>query len=72
MLPRPDLDDIYLLLARLYSLRSTCVRGTRGCVLVDGERRPVSAGHNGVPAGERHCTEAPCAGAADERGCGAA
>lgn len=43
---------------------STCVRRGTGAVLLDQYGRVLSTSHNGVAAGDKHCTqESPCAGA---------
>lgn len=60
---RPSRDETMLRLAEVIAERSTCSRRKVGCVLTDSYGRVLSVGHNGVPRGSPHCTEARCAGA---------
>ena len=60
---RLEIDDYFLKMAQLASLRSTCVRRQVGCVLVDSHNHVVATGYNGVPAGFTHCLALPCKGA---------
>lgn len=46
-------------IARISSKRSTCLRGKTGAVVVR-ERRVLTTGYNGPPAGLRHCEETGC------------
>jgi dCMP deaminase len=59
---RPEVDEYYLSLALITSLRSTCARRRVGCILVDVHNRVLSTGYNGVPKGMPHCIDTPCAG----------
>lgn len=54
---RPSIDDYFMAMARLASGRSTCVRRSVGCVLVDRRNHVLATGYNGVPAGEAHCND---------------
>ena len=55
-------DGVGLLLARAWSLRSTCARRRVGCILVDDRGWQISSGYNGPASGMPHCTETPCPG----------
>lgn len=68
MTRRLDRHEYFLHVARLVSLRSTCVRRTVGCVLVDERNHILSTGYNGGIPGAPHCLDHPCAGANDEVG----
>ena len=60
---RLGLDEYFLAMAALVARRSTCVRRTVGCVLVDADHHVLATGYNGVASGEAHCIDYPCAGA---------
>ena len=53
---RPDWDSYFLKIAFAVSERSTCDRALVGCVLVL-EKRILTTGFNGSPAGLPHCEE---------------
>src|SRR4030043_1979546 len=53
---RPDWDSYFLKIAYAVSERSTCDRAFVGCVLVL-EKRILTTGFNGSPAGQPHCEE---------------
>ena len=54
---RPDWDSYFMKIAYAVSERSTCDRAFVGCVLVL-EKRILTTGFNGSPAGLPHCDEA--------------
>ncbi len=54
---RPSWDDYFLQIAFTVAQRSTCDRAHVGCVLVR-ERRILTTGYNGAPAGLPHCDDA--------------
>jgi len=60
---RLNIDEYFLNMARLTSLRSTCVRRQVGCILVDSNNHVVATGYNGVPKNFQHCLDVPCTGA---------
>lgn len=63
---RPEPDHYFIAMARLVATRSTCVRRSVGCVLVNARGHVLATGYNGVPAKSPHCNEAiqfRCAGA---------
>jgi dCMP deaminase len=53
---RPDWDSYFMKIAYAVSERSTCDRALVGCVLVL-EKRILTTGFNGSPAGQAHCDE---------------
>ena len=53
---RPDWDSYFMKIAYAVSERSTCDRALVGCVLVF-EKRILTSGFNGSPAGQEHCDE---------------
>ena len=53
---RPAFDDIYMQLAEQVARRSHCVRVQVGAVLVK-DKRVISVGYNGPPAGTINCDE---------------
>lgn len=67
---RTSTVDVGLLIARAWSLRSTCPRRQVGCILVDDTGHPLSSGYNGPASGQLHCTEHPCPGAGLPSGTG--
>jgi dCMP deaminase len=54
---RPDWDRYFLDLCEAVSKRATCNRGRAGCVIVK-DRRIMTTGYVGAPAGLPHCDEA--------------
>lgn len=62
---RLEADDYFITIARMVSLRGTCVRRKVGCVLVDAKRHILATGYNGVARGLPHCGESgsSCKGA---------
>lgn len=58
---RVDRKTFFMTVAKLYALRSTCLRGQVGCVAVK-DYRQIAAGYNGAPPGMKHCTEVGCGG----------
>jgi dCMP deaminase len=53
---RPEWDSYFMKIAYAVSERSTCDRAFVGCVLVL-EKRILTTGFNGSPAGQPHCDE---------------
>ncbi len=53
---RPDWDDYFMDIAFAVAERSTCDRAHVGAVLVR-DRRILTTGYNGAPAGLPHCDE---------------
>ena len=54
---RPSTDDYFMEMAGLVAGRSTCVRRSVGCVLVDRRNHVLATGYNGVPSGAPHCND---------------
>lgn len=54
---RPDWDSYFMKIAHAVSERSTCDRAFVGAVLVR-DKRILTTGFNGSPAGQAHCDEA--------------
>jgi dCMP deaminase len=55
---RPNVDAYFLALASLIATRSTCLRRSVGCVLVDERNHVLATGYNGVAPGRPHCNAA--------------
>lgn len=64
-LPRPNREMTFMMIAKVISLRGTCLRARVGAVLVK-DKRVISMGYNGALPGEEHCdgescmADAPC------------
>lgn len=56
---RPSFDEYFMEIAKLVSKRSTCLRRKVGAVIVR-EKRILSTGYNGAPAGLPHCEDVGC------------
>ena len=56
---RPSWYQYFMSIADLAASRSTCTRRKVGAVLVKN-RRIISTGYNGAPAGHQHCQEIGC------------
>lgn len=54
---RPTVDEYFMDVARLVASRSTCVRRSVGCVLVNKRNHVLATGYNGVAASEDHCND---------------
>lgn len=52
---RIEKDEYFLRMAWLCAQRSTCMRRSVGCVLVNARGHVIGTGYNGVAAGEPHC-----------------
>lgn len=55
-------EQMFFEIAKIVSLRSTCLRKQVGAV-IEKKGRVVSIGYNGVVGGEAHCSELECEGA---------
>lgn len=53
---RPSWDEYFLKLAEMIGTRGTCDRGRAGC-LITKDKRILSTGYVGSPAGLPHCDE---------------
>jgi dCMP deaminase len=52
---RPDWDTYFLNIAEAVSARADCTRRRIGALIVDADRRIISAGYNGAPPGKPGC-----------------
>lgn len=53
--------DVYFIdLAKMVSVRSTCIRRKVGAVAVNSQHRILGTGYNGAPSGLEHCTKDTC------------
>ena len=57
---RPTLDQYFTEIATVVAKRSTCLRNQVGAVFVKN-KRILSTGYNGAPAGLDHCDKVGCA-----------
>lgn len=65
---RVSRDELFIHIARSLAMRSTCLRGQVGAVIVrDG--RIVSTGYNGAPPGMPHCLDVGCQSVGGIEGC---
>jgi dCMP deaminase len=53
---RPSWDEYFIEVSRAVAKRATCDRGRSGCVIVR-EKRILTTGYVGAPAGLPHCDE---------------
>lgn len=58
---RPTRPQMFMEIAHVVAKRSTCMRLNVGAVIVQ-DRRIVSIGYNGAPAGAPHCAGNECPG----------
>ncbi len=56
---RPSWDSYFIEIAGVVAQRSTCLRRKVGAVLVK-DKRLLTTGYNGAPAGLDHCLETGC------------
>jgi dCMP deaminase len=56
---RPDWDSYFMEIAKIVSRRSTCRRRNVGALIVK-DKRILSTGYNGAPAGLKHCIDEEC------------
>lgn len=65
---RLSADRYFMDIAILVSKRSTCVRRSVGCVVVNELNQIKATGYNGVPRSQPHCIDVPCSGASAASG----
>jgi dCMP deaminase len=53
-------DEYYMTLAKMVSLRSTCIRRQYGAIIVSKSDHILSTGYNGAARGEPHCLNIGC------------
>ncbi len=56
---RPDWHTYFMDITKLVARRSTCLRRAVGAIVVK-DKRILSTGYNGAPAGIPHCVETGC------------
>lgn len=56
MIKRPNLDEYFMILAKVVSIRSTCNSRHNGCVIAKG-KQVLSTGYNGALPGCEHCSD---------------
>jgi dCMP deaminase len=56
---RPDWDTYFMLQAEIAKLRSSCLTGHIGAVIVK-ENRQIATGYNGTPPGIKNCSDGGC------------
>jgi dCMP deaminase len=56
---RPSWQEYFMEITELVAKRSTCRRRSVGAIIVK-EKRILSTGYNGAPAGVRHCIDIGC------------
>ncbi len=56
---RPSWDEYFMKIVDLVKTRSTCLRRQVGALIVK-DKRILTSGYNGAPAGVRHCEEVGC------------
>jgi dCMP deaminase len=54
---RPQHDEYFMQMVKVVATRSTCLRRSVGCVLVNHRNHILATGYNGVAAGAVHCNE---------------
>ena len=59
-LERPGLDEYFMEIAIVVAKRSTCLRNQMGALFVKN-KRILTTGYNGAPAGLEHCDVVGCA-----------
>lgn len=52
---RPSIDYTMLRICNVLEARSTCIKRSVGCVMVDSFGRIMATGYNGVATGQPHC-----------------
>jgi dCMP deaminase len=60
LIDRPTLDEYFMEIATVVARRSTCLRNQVGALFVKN-KRILSTGYNGAPAGLEHCDVVGCA-----------
>lgn len=57
---RIDRNIMFMKVAQVIAMRSTCTRKRVGCVIVDPKNNIISTSYNGSPPGEPHCIDDGC------------
>ena len=56
---RPEWDQTFMEIAKIWSQRSTCSRRQVGAVVVQ-DKQVIGQGYNGVASGKTHCIDGGC------------
>ena len=56
---RPEWDQTFLAIAKIWSERATCSRRKVGAVVVK-DNKVIGQGYNGVASGKTHCVDGGC------------
>ena len=59
LLPRPDWDEYFMMIAEVVSTRSNCIKRRVGAV-VTMNKQILTTGYNGTPKGIKNCCEGGC------------
>ena len=65
---RPSFDQMYMAIAEIVALRSTCLRGRVGAVITK-DTRIISIGYNGAPSKIGQCDQYGCIIDSEKGGC---
>lgn len=57
MSKRINTNQYFLLMAKVVSMRSTCLDKRVGCILINRRKEVLATGYNGVPHGQKHCID---------------
>jgi dCMP deaminase len=60
LIDRPSMDEYFMEIASVVAKRSTCLRNKVGALFVKN-KRILTTGYNGAPAGLDHCDQVGCA-----------
>jgi len=63
-----EVDEYFIKMAQLVSLRGTCLRRKVGCVLTNNLNHVIATGYNGRARGVTNCLERPCEGSRSSSG----
>jgi dCMP deaminase len=58
-MPRPSWDEYFMDITKRVAQRATCLRRQVGAIVVQ-DKKILSTGYNGAPAGLKHCEEVGC------------
>lgn len=64
---RPTWDEHFIDMAKLVSMRSSCLKRQVGAVAVSKDHRVLATGYNGTPTGMANCDEGGCVRCADTK-----
>src|SRR3989338_3061220 len=61
ILPRPNWDETFMMMAKVMSERTACRNHKVASIFVDEDHKIVATGYNGPTVGDVHCNEVGCA-----------